>query len=32
MALKLLEARNHFSEGVQKKKKVNIDEEKRLEL
>lgn len=30
--MKIVEARNHFADGVKKKKKVHVDEEKRLEI
>lgn len=31
-AMKIVEARSVFAEGVKTKKKINVDEEKRLEL
>ena len=31
-AMKIVEARSVFAEGVKTKKKVNVDEEKRLEM
>jgi len=30
--MKIVEARSVFAEGVKTKKKINVDEEKRLEL